>query len=165
MTALRVVAPPSRRTQPAFPASPSAPFPLTPPYSPLQSPPNRVNLEEISKLEALSNGLLRLAQYQQGIAEPRWKTVQFPGIVSDAVARVQLAAETARIANRGVSGMFPRGLPIGSRLRFGLQTWRARSIFEFQTSDGAICGSAVYVFWFGAARVADRGKTDPLCQE
>ncbi len=55
------------------------------------------NLEEIGKLEALSNGLLRLAQYQQGMTQPRWKTVELPGIVSDAMARVEHAATMAQI--------------------------------------------------------------------
>ena len=55
------------------------------------------NLEEISKLEALSNGLLRLAQYQQGIAQPKWKAVELASIVPDAIVRVLAQAQIAKI--------------------------------------------------------------------
>lgn len=46
------------------------------------------NLEEISKLESLANGLLRLARYQGGTAVPEWETVASDEIVAAAVRRV-----------------------------------------------------------------------------
>lgn len=55
------------------------------------------NLEEVKKLEALSGGLLRLAQYTDGRAVPEWETVELDKVVAQAIDRLKSAAQAHHI--------------------------------------------------------------------
>ncbi|MBK5093898.1 MAG: HAMP domain-containing histidine kinase [Actinobacteria bacterium] len=50
------------------------------------------NLEEIGKLEALSSGLLKLAQYEEGVKKDTVGTIQLKAVIEDAVERVKHSA-------------------------------------------------------------------------
>ena len=50
------------------------------------------NLEEIGKLEALSSGLLKLAQYEEGVKKDAVGTIQLSAVIEEAVDRVKHSA-------------------------------------------------------------------------
>jgi signal transduction histidine kinase len=55
------------------------------------------NLEEVTKLEALSNNLLRLAQYSAGQREVKWEPTKLETVVDEALRRTRPAAQIKQI--------------------------------------------------------------------
>jgi signal transduction histidine kinase len=55
------------------------------------------NLEEVNSLQVLSDGLIRLTQYQQGQNELSFTTVQLSIVIKEAIRKVTNAAKTKHI--------------------------------------------------------------------
>ena len=67
------------------------------------------NLEEIGKLEALSSGLLRLSQYQNGPRQEAWRSVDMAAVVLEAVNRLEAPAGVAGV-HLDASAVGPAGV-------------------------------------------------------
>jgi signal transduction histidine kinase len=55
------------------------------------------NLEEVNSLQVLSDGLIRLTQYQQGQCEVTFTTIQLTAIVKEAIRKITNAAKAKHI--------------------------------------------------------------------